>query len=221
MPESLESRRQRTKTIIQRLTKHYPDAHCALDHGSPIELLMATVLSAQCTDERVNKVTPRLFARYKSAKAYADAEDAELENIIRSTGFFRAKSRSIKGIGRALQERHGGQVPRELEALTSLPGVGRKTANVVLGNAFGLATGIVVDTHVKRLAFRLGLTREKTPEKVEHDLLKLVREKDWIQFSHWLITHGRQVCKARSPQCDRCFLSDLCPKRGVLTASDR
>lgn len=215
MRETVAQRQQRTQTIIQKLKRYYPDAHCALHHSNPLELLVATILSAQCTDERVNMVTPQLFKHYRTAADYAAADLPKLEEQIRSTGFFRSKAKSLKGMGTGLQERFGGEVPRELDALTGLPGVGRKTANVVLGNAFGIATGIVVDTHVKRLAFRLGLTTAKTPEKVEEDLLKLVPKKDWINFSHWLIFHGRQICKARKPACEICPLEGECPKRGV------
>jgi endonuclease-3 len=215
MKESLSARKARTKTIIQKLKRYYSDAHCALTHTNPLELLVATILSAQCTDERVNKVTPALFKRFRRAQDYARAGLPEIEELIKSTGFFRSKAKSLQGTGKALSERFNGEVPRTLKELTHLPGVGRKTANVVLGNAFGIATGIVVDTHVKRLAYRLGLTDQKTPEKVETDLLPLVPEPDWIQFSHWLIFHGRQICKARRPLCEKCPLEGECPKRGV------
>jgi endonuclease-3 len=215
MRETLEQRRARTKTIIQKLKRYYPDAHCALNHNNPLELLVATILSAQCTDERVNMVTPQLFKHYPTARAYANAELPQLEQEIKSTGFFRMKAKSLKGMGAGLVEKHGGEVPSDLENLMSLPGVGRKTANVVLGNAFNMAMGIVVDTHVKRLSYRLGLTTAKTPEKVEEDLLDLVPKKDWINFSHWLIFHGRQICKARKPRCEICPLEGQCPKRGV------
>lgn len=205
----------RTKTIIQKLRRYYPDAHCALIHSNPLELLVATVLSAQCTDERVNMVTKALFKKYRSAEDYAAADLAQLELEIKPTGFFRSKAKSLKGLGAKLVDQHGGEVPADLEALTDLPGVGRKTANVVLGNAFHIATGIVVDTHVKRLSYRLGLTKQKTPEKVEQDLLKIVPPEDWILFSHWLIFHGRQICKARKPLCEICPLEGDCPKKGV------
>jgi endonuclease III len=213
--ETQPQRQTRTKTIIQRLKRYYPDAHCALDHSNPLELLMATILSAQCTDERVNIVTKTLFKRFSTAKDYADAPLEELQDIIKSTGFFRAKAKSLQGSGKILLEKFGGEVPREMESLRGLPGVGRKTANVVLGNAFNITSGIVVDTHVKRLSYRLGLTSEKTPEKVENDLEKLVPRVDWILFSHWLISHGRQICKARKPLCEKCVLEGLCPQRGV------
>jgi endonuclease-3 len=215
MKESAAHLKSRTKTIIQRLKRYYPDAHCALDHTNPLELLVATILSAQCTDERVNIVTKSLFPRYKTARAYADAKLEDLEEIIKSAGFFRAKAKSLKGTGAALTERFGGEVPRTMDELRSLPGVGRKTANVVLGNAFQITSGIVVDTHVKRIAFRLGQTANVTPEKVETDLEKIVPRADWILYSHLLIFHGRQICKARRPLCEKCFLEGLCPKRGV------
>ncbi len=215
MRENSVQRKARTLDIIAKLKRYYPDAHCALDHTNPLELLTATILSAQCTDERVNIVTKNLFKNFRKARDYADAKLPDLEKIIKSTGFFRAKAKSLKGMGQKLVGDHGGEVPREMEALIQLPGVGRKTANVVLGNAFHIASGVVVDTHVKRLSFRLGLTSEEDPVAVEQDLQKLVPKDDWIQFSHWLITHGRQVCKARRPACERCFLEGDCPKRGV------
>jgi endonuclease-3 len=215
MRETGKQRAARALQIIAKLKRYYPDAHCALDHSNPLELLLATILSAQCTDERVNQVTKTLFKRFRNAKAFADAPLDEIEDIIRPTGFFRAKAKSLKGTAQRIADDFHGEVPRDLDTLTGFPGVGRKTANVVLGNAFHLATGIVVDTHVKRLAFRLGLTAQKSPERVEEDLLELVPQADWIQFSHWLIFHGRQVCKARKPQCERCVLEGLCPKRGV------
>lgn len=215
MRESQSNRQVRTQTIIQRLKREYPAAHCALHHDSPFQLLLATVLSAQCTDERVNRVTPALFQKYPTPADLAAAELSDLEVLVHATGFFRAKARSLKGIGERIARDHRGQVPQDLEALTSMPGVGRKTANVVLGNAFGMATGVVVDTHVKRLSFRLGLTREKSPERVERDLIELVPKKEWVLFPHLLITHGREVCKARSPQCHVCVLEGQCPKRGI------
>jgi endonuclease-3 len=216
MREKPEQRRTRAKLIVGKLKRYYPDAHCALNHSNALELLIATILSAQCTDGRVNIVTRDLFAKYRTAKDYASADIQDLENEIRSTGFFRSKAKALKGTGRKLVEEHGGEVPRELDALTKLPGVGRKTANVVLGNAFGIACGIVVDTHVKRLAYRLGLTSAKTPEKVELDLQPLIAKGDWILISHLLISHGRQICKARKPQCEKCFLEGVCPKKGVV-----
>lgn len=221
MRENMKDKAARTLAIIEKLKQYYPDAHCALDHGNPLELLLATILSAQCTDERVNQVTKALFKKYKTARDYAKAPVEDIEEIIRPTGFFRAKAKSLKGTATKILNEFGGEVPKDLEVLTTLPGVGRKTANVVLGNAFGLTTGIVVDTHVKRLSFRLGLTARKSPEHVEEDLQPLVPHEDWIQFSHWLIFHGRQVCKARKPQCEHCVLEGLCPKRGVIVKRGR
>jgi endonuclease-3 len=201
--------------IVQRLAAAYPDARCALEHSSPLELLVATVLSAQCTDQRVNIVTRGLFAKYRSAADYAGATQRDLEPDIRSTGFFRNKARSIRACCRLLVERHNGVVPNRMDALVELPGVGRKTANVILGTAMGQASGVVVDTHVRRLANRMGLTRRADPEKVEQDLMRLIPETEWIVFGHRMIQHGRRVCSARTPQCDACSLSDVCPKIGV------
>jgi endonuclease-3 len=215
MKENLTQTKRRTATIIQKLQHQYPNAHCALHHRNALELVVATILSAQCTDERVNKVTPALFARYKTAQDYAKAPLSDLQEIIKTTGFFRAKAKSLKGLGEKLAREFAGQVPNELSALMSLPGVGRKTANVVLGEAFGISVGIVVDTHVKRLAYRLGLTRAKEPVRVELDLQKVIPREHWILIAHWLISHGRQICKARSPQCVSCPLAPNCPKRGV------
>ncbi len=209
--ESAAARRERTGEILARLEAAYPEARCALDHGSPLELLVATILSAQCTDARVNQVTPALFRRYPDARAYAEAALPELEAMIQSTGFFRNKAKALQGLGRALLERHDGKVPRTMAELTALPGVGRKTANVVLGNAFGLEEGVVVDTHVARLSGRLGLTRETDPVKIERDLVALVPRPAWTLWSHLLIFHGRQVCKAPRPRCGDCVLADLCP----------
>ena len=215
MRESVEKRTERLKTIIQRLRRYYPDAHCALDHASPLELLVATILSAQCTDARVNLTTPALFKRYRTAAAYAGADPVELEALIKPTGFYRAKAKSLRGMGAGLVENFGGEVPNDFDGLVGLPGVGRKTANVVLGNAFGKAAGIVVDTHVKRLAFRLGLTAAKTPEKVEVDLLEITPEEEWVMLPHLLIFHGRQICKAIRPRCETCPIEGECPKKGV------
>jgi endonuclease-3 len=184
---------------------------CALDHRSPFELLVATILSAQCTDERVNQVTPALFARYPTPAAMAKADPADLEDLIRSTGFFRNKARSLLGAAQRLTAAYGGEVPRTMDDLLTLPGVARKTANVVLGTAFGLATGVVVDTHVSRLAGRLGLSAQKDPPKIERDLMALLPEDRWIAFSHQLIWHGRKVCQARTPRCGECTLAPLCP----------
>ena len=210
--------KDRAATIIRKLKHKYPDAHCALVHSNPLELLVATILSAQCTDERVNRTTPELFEKFPSATHYADAQLADLEFALRSSNLFRNTSKALKGMGEKLRERHAGAVPQVLEHLTDLPGVGRKTANVVLGNAFNIALGIVVDTHVKRVAFRLGWTKQKTPEKVEADLIKLVPKQDWVLISHLLIFHGRQICKARTPLCEKCFLEQDCPKKGVAKA---
>jgi endonuclease-3 len=203
--------RKAARTILRRLAAEYPNAHCELRHRTPYELLVATILSAQCTDARVNMVTPALFARYPTASALADADPDELQEMIRSTGFFRNKTKSLLGMARALVETQGGTVPADMVALRVLPGVGRKTANVVLGNAFGINEGITVDTHVTRLANRLGLTRETDPLKIERDLMELVPRDQWTLVSHWLIWHGRRVCIARRPRCPDCVLNDLCP----------
>jgi endonuclease-3 len=200
----------RARTIVRRLKKHYPDATCALDFRTPFELLVATILSAQCTDERVNKVTPELFRKYRRPEDYLAVEAEELERDIYTTGFYRNKAKSIRGACRMLVEEFGGEVPRTMEELLRLPGVARKTANVVLGTGFGIPSGVVVDTHVGRVSRRLGLTANEDPEKVERDLTALVPERDWIDFSHLVITHGRRVCEARKPKCDACFLTDLC-----------
>lgn len=202
---------KRATAILGKLAAAYPDARCALDHRTPFELLVATILSAQCTDVRVNMVTPALFAKFPTARDLAGADVETVETMIRSTGFFRNKTKSLLGMANALVERHGGQVPADMEALRILPGVGRKTANVVLGNAFGINVGVVVDTHVTRLSRLLGLTKHTDPEKIERDLIGLVPREDWTMVSHWLIHHGRQVCIARRPQCDRCVLATLCP----------
>jgi endonuclease-3 len=194
------------------LKRYYPDAHCALHHKTSFQLLIATILSAQCTDDRVNQVTPHLFARYPSAFEMAQASIEDLEGLVRSTGFYKNKARSLKACSKALVEKHQGEVPRDLNQLTELAGVGRKTANVVLGNAYGITSGIVVDTHVTRLSNRLGWTKSENPVVIEQDLQKRIPEEDWIQISHWLIYHGRQVCKARKPSCDTCFLFEQCPK---------
>jgi len=206
---------KRTRQIISKLKKTYPDAHCELNHSNPLELLMATILSAQCTDERVNKVTPALFARCRTAQDFAEIPTSELEDLVRTTGFFRSKAKSIRGCAAALVKDHSGEVPKTMEHLHQLPGVGRKTANVVLGNAFNLAEGIVVDTHVGRLSRRMGLTRQHDPVKVEKALVKIVPKEDWTLFSHLLIWHGRRRCSARKPDCPHCEISSLCPKRGL------
>ncbi len=211
MAESAADRTKRAKKILAQLKAEYPDAHCALDHRTPFELLAATILSAQCTDVRVNLVTPALFAKYPTARDLAAARPEDVEDLVRSTGFFRNKTKSLIGMATAVAERHGGEVPKDMEALRVLPGVGRKTANVVLGNAFGINDGVVVDTHVGRLSRLLKLTKHQDPEKVERDLMVLVPRDDWTLVSHWLITHGRAVCIARRPQCGRCILATLCP----------
>jgi len=203
--------KQRTRRIITKLKKAYPDARCSLNHANPLELLIATILSAQCTDERVNIVTADLFRKYRRAEDYLNVEQAELERDIHSTGFFRNKAKAIQGACRMIVEEYGGEVPADIERLLRLPGVARKTANVVLGNAYGIASGVVVDTHVTRLAQRLGLAAHEQPEKIERDLLELVPQKDWIIFSHLLIAHGRKVCKARVPLCGECMIEPLCP----------
>lgn len=213
--ESGAAKKRRTGTILERLREEYPDAHCALRHRSALQLLVATILSAQCTDKRVNQVTPPLFKKYRKAADYADAPLAELEEMVRSTGFFRNKAKSLKGLGQALVEEHRGRVPRTLEELVKLPGVGRKTANVVLGNAFGIDEGVVVDTHVGRLSRHLGLTDEKNAVKVERDLMALVPRTHWTLWAHLLIFHGRQVCHSRRPNCNECMLVDLCPSAEV------
>jgi endonuclease-3 len=213
--ESARARRERTAEILARLRRAYPDAHTALDHRGPFQLLVATILSAQCTDKRVNEVTPALFRRYPTARRLAEAKIEELEQMVRSTGFYRNKARALKALGQALVAEHGGEVPASMAALAALPGVGRKTANVVLGSAFGLNEGVVVDTHVQRLSRRLFLTEESQPEKIERDLMALVPREDWTLWSHLLIYHGRQVCKARRPECPACPIADLCPSAEV------
>lgn len=201
----------RTVEIIRRLKEAHPDAHCELNHENPLQLLIATILSAQCTDERVNIVTPGLFARYQTAEDFAQADREELEELIHSTGFYRQKARFIQESTQAITAEHGGQVPADMMALLGLTGVARKTANVVLGVAFGIAEGIVVDTHVKRISRLLGLTKETSPTAIEKDLMKLVPRPDWINISHLLIFHGRRICIARRPDCPNCTLNDLCP----------
>jgi endonuclease III len=210
-PRSKAERQRQAAIIVERLAAEYPDAHCELDYRNPFELLCATILSAQCTDKRVNMVTPVLFARYPDARALAEATQEDVEAIVQSTGFFRSKAKNLIAMGQALVATHRGDVPAQMEALTVLPGVGRKTANVVLGNAFGIDEGIVVDTHVARLSERLGLTRETDAVKIESVLIPLVPRAHWTQFSHWMIWHGRRTCDARKPACGRCVLADVCP----------
>ena len=208
-------RKARTRKIIARLKKEYPDATCALTHRSALELVVATILSAQCTDARVNMVTPHLFAKYRTAADYAAADPRVLEKEIQSTGFFRNKTKSIIGMAQALVERHGGEVPQTMEELTALPGVGRKTANVILGTWFRKNEGVVVDTHVQRLTGLLKLSRQDDPVKIEQDLMEIVPREDWTWFSHTLIQHGRAVCIARRPACAACVLNRLCPSSTV------
>jgi endonuclease III len=215
--ESRSARKQRTVEIVGRLREMYPDSRCSLDHEGPFQLLCATVLSAQCTDALVNRVTPGLFARYPTPASLAAADPAELEETIRSVNYYRTKARALIGLGEALVERFGGEVPRAMPDLVSLPGVGRKTANVVRGVGFGEADGVVVDTHVKRISARLGLTRHGEPDKVEQDLLPLVPEPERVVFTHRVIDHGRAVCTARAPLCAACGLVELCPTGDKLT----
>jgi len=212
--------KRRAAKIARRLGQHYPNAACSLNFQTPLELLVATILSAQCTDTRVNEVAKTLFGKYPTAAHYAQAPPAQLERDIQSTGFFRNKAKSIQASCRTLLERYGGEVPRDIEALVELPGVGRKTANVVLGTAYGVATGVVVDTHVSRLSLRMGLTppqKAKTinTDKIERDLMALIPQGQWVQFGHAMVWHGRRVCDARKPRCAECVVGDLCPKVGV------
>ena len=220
MKETKERLRARVGQITRALKKTYPQAACALNHAGPFELLIATILSAQCTDDRVNIVTANLFRKYRKPEDYGAVSREELERDINSVTFFRNKAKSIQEASRLLIEKHNGQVPQTLEELVELPGVGRKTANVVLGTAFGIPTGVVVDTHVSRLSQRLGLTENKQPEKIEADLIELLPKKDWINFSHRLIWHGRRVCQARRPMCENCSLETFCPssmlKKGLI-----
>lgn len=213
--ESTAAKAARVKKLLTGLAQTYPDAHCELNFSNPLELLVATILSAQCTDKRVNLVTATLFKQYPNAADYARAPLPELEQAIKSTGFFRNKSKSIKASCQALVEKYRGTVPRTMEELTQLGGVGRKTANVVLGNAFNINSGVVVDTHVARLAGRLGLTSETDPQKIEQTLMRLVPQDQWTMFSHWLIWHGRRRCSARNPDCPNCEIKALCPRIGV------
>ena len=202
--------RERMREVLARLKRAYPDAHIELHFRTPLQLAVATILSAQCTDKRVNEVTPALFRRYRTARAYAEAEPDELKAIIKPTGFFNNKTRSIQAMARALVERHGGRMPRTMAELSALHGIGRKTANVILGNAFGIP-GMVVDTHVRRVSLRLGFTRRTDPVKIELDLQKVIPEAEWTLASHLFIFHGRRCCTARKPACERCPVEDLCP----------
>ena len=207
--------RDHTLEIVRRLKREYPDAHCALDFRNPYELLVATILSAQCTDKRVNIVTPALFAKYPDARALVIANPAKLQDMIRSTGFFNNKTKSLLGMAAGVVEKHGGEIPGTMDELHALPGVGRKTANVVLGSAFGRNEGVVVDTHVTRLSTRLGLTKQKDAVKIELNLIAIFPREQWTLLSHLLISHGRAVCDARRPQCDRCTVQSLCPSSTV------
>ncbi|MEX2526919.1 MAG: endonuclease III [Gemmatimonadota bacterium] len=215
--ESRQALKERAREVYRLLDATYPDAHCALDHENPFQLTAATILSAQCTDQRVNMVTPELFRRFPDAEALGGARQEEVEEIIHSTGFFRNKARNLIGMGDAVASRHGGEVPRTMDELKALPGVGRKTANVVLGNAFGINHGVVVDTHVKRLSTRLGFTRARTPEAIERDLMEIFPREDWTMLSHLLIFHGRQLCPARKPRCRECPVAHLCPSSEVVS----
>ncbi len=216
--ESLQKKRRRAQSVFKLLKKEFPQARTALHHENAFQLLIATILSAQCTDERVNMVTPGLFKKYRNAKGFAEANPAELEQDIRSTGFYRMKTRSIIGCCKALLERFSGEVPNRTEDLVTLPGVGRKTANVVLGQAFGIASGVVVDTHVHRLAQRLCFSKADTPEKIEEDLMELFPKKQWIALGSMLILHGRKTCTARSPKCPVCVVQELCPSARTFLA---
>ncbi|HEU4711308.1 MAG TPA: endonuclease III [Pyrinomonadaceae bacterium] len=218
--ESMEELKLRTREVIRRLKRAYPDAKCSLNYSTPFELLVATILSAQCTDERVNMVTADLFRKYRKPEDYLKVSPRELEKDIQSTGFFRNKTKSIQGTSKMLTEEYGGVVPHTMDELLELPGVARKTANVVLGNAFDIKAGVVVDTHVSRLSHRLDFTQQKTAEKIEQDLIPIVPRKDWVIFPHLMIAHGRKICKARGPLCDQCPVEKQCPssflKTGVM-----
>lgn len=211
----MKSAKARIKPIIRKLKQQYPQATCSLTHRDPLQLLVSTILSAQCTDERVNIVTEALFREYSTAEDYANANPEVLEEQIRSTGFYRNKTKSIVGMAQELVATHNGKVPDNMDALVQLPGVGRKTANVVLGNAFGIDEGIVVDTHVKRISNRLGLTKQSNPDKIEQDLIALVPKPEWTLWPHLLIHHGRAICQARTPKCEICTLNDLCPSSSI------
>jgi endonuclease III len=217
MKSSRSSAAERATRVVEGLAREYPDAHCALIHETPLQLLVATILSAQCTDARVNQVTATLFKKYPDARAFAAAKLEELERDIRPTGFFRNKAKSIQGAAKLLLEKHGGRVPETMEELLELPGVARKTANVVLGTWFKKATGVVVDTHVARLSNRLKLTEDVDPKKIEQDLMRLLPSEEWIDFSHRMIWHGRKICVARTPKCGECVLASCCPSAGRIS----
>lgn len=213
--EAPEVRKRRVKSVLKALEKTYPDVECALIHNSPFQLLTATILSAQCTDERVNATVPTLFAKYPTPAGLAKARQSDVEKIIKPLGFFRSKATSIRGMAQGLVERHGGEVPQDLDSLVALPGVGRKTANVVLGTAFGIPSGVVVDTHVKRISNLLGFTESVNPEIIERELCELLPRQEWIMYSHRLIHHGRRICIARRPKCTECPLLKYCPRVGL------
>lgn len=215
----IKDRKKRTLEVIKRLRSAYPDAHCALNHTNAFELLIATILSAQCTDARVNIVTAELFRKYRSPEDFLKVPQSELERDIHSTGFFRNKAKNIQAACARIIETYKGEVPKTMNDLLTLGGVARKTANVVMGNAFGIASGVVVDTHVSRISQLLGLTENKSPEKIEQDLSQLVPKKDWVMFPHWMISHGRKICIARRPKCSECMLNDLCPSANLGTIS--
>jgi endonuclease III len=215
--EGMDGLKARVREVIRRLKRAYPDAKCSLNHSNPFELLVATILSAQCTDERVNIVTSDLFRKYRKPEDYLKVSPRELEKDIQSTGFFRNKTKSIQGTSKVLTEQYGGTVPHTMDELLELPGVARKTANVVLGNAFNIKAGVVVDTHVTRLSHRLDFTQQKTAEKIEHELIQVVPKKDWVIFPHLLISHGRKICKARNPLCDQCAVEKQCPSSFLKT----
>jgi endonuclease-3 len=217
----ITDKKKHTAEIIKRLKKAYPDAHCALNHTSAFELMIATILSAQCTDERVNIVTADLFRKYRAPEDYLKVTQQELESDIHSTGFFRNKSKNIQAACKRLIEVYNGEIPRSMDEILTLGGVARKTGNVVLGNAFGIASGVVVDTHVGRLSQRLGLTKNDTAEKIERDLMEFVPKRHWIMFPHWMIFHGRQVCIARKPKCEICVLADICPSRPLFEEANQ
>lgn len=210
-------KKERVRWVLSELSAAYPDAHCELNYQTPFELLVATILSAQCTDVRVNQVTPNLFERYPDPRAFAEASLPELEEAVRPTGFFRNKAAAIQGTAQQLLKLYGGEVPNQMDALVKLPGVGRKTASVVMGNAYGQAEGVVVDTHVSRLSQRLGLTKASAPEKIEQDLIRLIPKELWVVFPHWMIAHGRSICKARKPLCELCPLAVSCPSAKNFT----
>lgn len=215
----IKDRKKRTLEVIKLLRSAYPEAHCALNHTNAFELLIATILSAQCTDARVNIVTAELFRKYRSPEDFLKVPQSELERDIHSTGFFRNKAKNIQAACARIIETYKGEVPKTMNDLLTLGGVARKTANVVMGNAFGIASGVVVDTHVSRISQLLGLTENKSPEKIEQDLSQLVPKKDWVMFPHWMISHGRKICIARRPKCSECMLNDLCPSANLGTIS--